>query len=156
MPPTMVLNTFSDRGKCLPRRLAHNNVILWATASCSQHPGAILGRDRTRPGTNVPTVRPTTCPPSLSLPSCLCWHPGVLPAQSWIGEAGEDVWTSSFLCLATVAFFSVFFLGFFLPCTRPSTAFFYELSPAGTDTRMFSAGGQLQALESITDNELHR
>lgn len=125
MPPTMLLNTFSDRGKCLPRRLARNNVILWATVSCSQHPGAILGREPSRPGTNVPTVRPTTCPPSLLLPSCLCWHPGVLPAQSWIGEAGEDVWTSSVLCLAPVAFFSVFF--FFVSYrapVRPTPPFF--------------------------------
>lgn len=54
MPPTLVLNTSSDRGKCLPRRLARNNVILWATASWLQHPGAILGREPTGPESRFP------------------------------------------------------------------------------------------------------
>lgn len=92
------------------RQLPYNNVILWATASCLhplqfQHPGAILGRDLTRPETHshcltVPAFSLFTFLPLLSF---------ILFVLFGVGKSRVDMLTSSFLCLAGAFFFLHFF-----------------------------------------------
>lgn len=83
--------------------------------------------------------------PAFSFVTFLPLLASTLPVPFWIGEAREDMLTSSFLCLAGAAFF----LFFVLPL------FFYEKSFAGTDTRIlaladnYRAWTQLQAMNRV-------
>lgn len=78
MPPMLILNSLSDWGKCLPDNF-HTTMLSYgpqlpACPPWFQHPGAILGREQTRPVTHSHCLT-VIHPPSHSLLSCLCWHP---------------------------------------------------------------------------------
>lgn len=116
-------------------QLPYNNVILWATASCLhplqfQHPGAILGRELTRPETHSHC----SAVPAFSLFTFLPLLSAILFVLFGVGKSRVDMLTSPFLCLAGAFFF------------------FSEVSSSGTGISAVAVNSRIQSQLQASNN----